>query len=65
LWHQGEVTGVYLIDGATVSLRQVRTGERFGDQTEILSGLASGETIARDPAAARQYLARQHGNEGA
>ncbi|MGA7298289.1 MAG: efflux RND transporter periplasmic adaptor subunit [Rhodanobacteraceae bacterium] len=65
LWNQGEVTGVYLIDGATVSLRQVRTGERFGDQTEILSGLATGETIARDPAAARQYLANQHGNDGA
>ena len=61
LWRQGEVRGVYLIDGATVALRQVRTGQRFGDDIEVLSGLASGQTIARDPAAARRYLAAQRG----
>ncbi len=60
LWTQGEVTGVYVIDGANVSLRQVRTGERFGDQIEILSGPEAGDNIARDPVAARQYLADRH-----
>ena len=60
LWKQGEVVGVYLVDGAQVSLRQVRTGERFNDQVEILSGLQAGDSIARDPVAARQYLADRH-----
>lgn len=65
LWRQGEVTGVYLLDGDRVSLRQVRTGERFDEQVEILSGLSAGESIARDPVAARQHLTARHRNAGA
>lgn len=65
LWKQGEVVGVYLVDGANVSLRQVRTGERFDDQVEILSGLEAGDGIARDAVAARQYLANRHRKDAA
>ncbi len=56
LWHQGEVTGLYVIDKHGVSLRQVRLGERHGDRVEVLSGLSAGEVVATDPAAAASYL---------
>ena len=65
LWRQGELRGVYLIEGRHVALRQVRTGERFGDRIEILSGLAAGDQIARDPAAAMHWLAARHQETGA
>jgi len=32
-----------------LSFRQVRPGNRVGDQVEILAGLGEGETIALDP----------------
>ncbi len=56
LWHQGEVTGIFVLDKSGVSLRQVRTGDRFGDRVEVLSGLVAGERIATDPTAASRYL---------
>jgi hypothetical protein len=50
---RSEVTGVYVIDPhGHVSLRYVRPGHRFGDQMEILAGLAAGDRIALDPIAA-------------
>lgn len=51
LLRRGEVTAVYVVDGeGRAQLRQVRTGETLGDnQVEILSGLAGGERIARNP----------------
>ena len=50
---RSEVTGVYVIDArGLVSLRYVRPGHRFGEQLEILAGLAAGERIALDPVAA-------------
>jgi len=50
---RSEMRGVYVVapDGR-VSLRQVRLGHARGDQVEILAGLASGERVALDPAAA-------------
>ena len=33
----------------SIRLRQVRTGQRFDDRVEILSGLVAGETVAVDP----------------
>jgi len=50
--HRSEVTGVYSMDDAGVRLRQVRLGNRFGDQVEVLAGLDAGERIATDPVAA-------------
>lgn len=57
LVHRGEVTAAYVVDaGGRVALRQVRTGERFGDRVEILAGLAAGERIAADPLAALAWI---------
>ena len=53
LVRRSEVTAVYVIGGkGEVSLRQVRVGDRFGDDEEILSGLVPGERVAVDPLAA-------------
>jgi RND family efflux transporter MFP subunit len=52
LVQRSEVAGVYVVDGARVALRQLRLGHRFGDQVEVLAGLAEGERIAADPVAA-------------
>ena len=56
---RGEVSAVYAIEGNRISLRQVRLGQRLGEQVEVLSGLKSGESIAADPVAALQALAAQ------
>jgi len=47
---RAEVNAVYVLDAAgRLSFRQVRPGNRVGDQVEILAGLGEGETIALDP----------------
>jgi len=50
---RSEMRGVYVVapDGR-VSLRQVRLGHARGERVEILAGLATGERVALDPAAA-------------
>ncbi|NII11834.1 efflux RND transporter periplasmic adaptor subunit [Oleiagrimonas sp. C23AA] len=60
LWHQGEVRAVYVLEGDTVLLRQVRTGEHYGDHVEVLSGLHAGDKVVTDPAAAMHWLATRH-----
>ena len=57
---QSEVTGIYVLDSkGRPSLRYVRPGHRFGDNVEILAGLAPGERIALDPIAAGSVIADQ------
>ena len=47
---RAEVNAVYVLDDrGKLSFRQVRPGNRIGDQVEILAGLDEGETIALDP----------------
>ncbi len=47
---RAEVNAVYVLDKTgRLSFRQVRPGNRMGDQVEILAGLDEGETIALDP----------------
>ncbi len=60
LLRRSEVTGVYVVstDGE-VRLRQVRAGNTFNDQTEILAGLSAGERIALDPVRAGIYVKSQ------
>jgi len=54
---RSEVTAVYVVDDdGRLALRQVRTGGAFGDRLEILAGLAAGERVALDPAAALRSL---------
>src|SRR5512146_1888314 len=54
---RSEVTAVYLVraDGST-TLQQVRLGDRFADEVEVLSGLMAGDRVAEDPLAAMQRL---------
>lgn len=54
---RGEVTALYVLDSeGRTSLRQVRLGHRFGDDVEVLAGLAEGERVALDPIAALKGL---------
>ena len=66
LVQRGELTGVYVVTGNTVLLRQLRLGARDGDTVTVLSGLKAGERIASDPVAALQALqARRKATEEA
>lgn len=56
---RGEISGVYVLDGNRLFLRQLRLGALAGDEVEVLAGLDVGEKIAADPVAARQALAAQ------
>lgn len=49
LVQRSEVTAVYVVRDDQVRLRQVRTGQLFGDRVEVLAGLAEGERVALDP----------------
>ena len=64
LVQRGEVSGVYVISGDRISLRQLRLGQRLGDQVEVLAGLKVGERVASDPVAALQALATQRRGAG-
>ena len=46
---RSELSGVYVVVGDKVSLRQVRLGRRYGESVEIIAGLDAGETVAIDP----------------
>lgn len=57
LVRRSEVSAVYVVDARNrVALRQLRLGHRFGDQIEVLAGLAAGERYALDPLAALAHL---------
>jgi multidrug efflux pump subunit AcrA (membrane-fusion protein) len=56
---RSELSAVYVIDGETVSLRQVRLGRRYDASFEILAGLTEGEVVATDPVRARIWLKEQ------
>ena len=43
--HYGQLEAVKVIDGQKLSTRHIRTGKRYGEQVEVLSGLHEGETI--------------------
>lgn len=63
LVQRSEVSGVYVVAGNEVSLRQLRLGHHFGDRIEVLAGLRDGETIATDPNAAALHLSRARGDK--
>ena len=53
---RSELSGVYVMDGDNVALRQVRLGRKNGNSIEVLAGLSEGEVVATDPVAAGIYL---------
>jgi RND family efflux transporter MFP subunit len=53
---RSELSGIYVVDGDDIALRQVRLGRKFGDSIEVLAGLSEGEVVATDPVAAGIYL---------
>ncbi len=60
LVQRSEVNAVYVINHqGRVSLRQVRPGNRLGDQIEILAGVEAGEQVALDPVRAGIELKAQ------
>jgi RND family efflux transporter MFP subunit len=56
---RSELSGVYVVAGDAVSLRQVRLGRRYGESVEVLAGLAEGEAVATDPVRAGIWLKEQ------
>lgn len=62
--HRSEVAGVYVVDAGGAHLRQVRLGNAFGDDVEVLAGLQAGEKIARDPVAAGIWIVNHRGGSG-
>lgn len=59
LVRRGEVTGAYVIAGDRISLRQLRLGQRIGNEVEVIAGLKPSDRIASDPVAAVQALVAQ------
>ena len=49
LVQRSEVTAVYVLGSAGIRLRQIRTGQSFGNRVEVLAGLREGEAVALDP----------------
>ncbi len=55
VFRRAEFNAVYVVDAqGRPMLRLVRTGRAIGNDIEVLSGLAAGEQVALDPAAAAQ-----------
>lgn len=59
LAQRGEVSGVYVLAGDRLALRQVRVGQRSGGQIEVIAGLNPGDRVVADPVAALQALIAQ------
>jgi RND family efflux transporter MFP subunit len=59
LVRRSELTAVYVVGDAAVTLRQIRIGRRYGERIEVLAGLAQGEAVAADPVAAGVFLQQQ------
>ena len=56
LVRRGEVNAVYVLADERLSLRQLRLGERSGEDIDVIAGLRTGDIVAADPVAAMQAL---------
>lgn len=43
--HYGQLQAVKVVEGQRLTTRHIRTGKKYGEQVEVLSGLHEGETI--------------------
>jgi len=60
LVQRSELTGLYIRSGeGHIGLRQVRIGERVGDEVDILAGVEEGEQILLNPIEAAEQLKTQ------
>lgn len=46
---RGQLEYVYVAEAGKAHLRLIRTGKRFGDDVEVVSGLNAGEKVVADP----------------
>jgi RND family efflux transporter MFP subunit len=53
---RGEVSAVYVMAGDSVSLRQLRLGDRHDASVDVIAGLSPGDKVVLDPVAAVQWL---------
>jgi multidrug efflux pump subunit AcrA (membrane-fusion protein) len=58
IMYRSEVTAVYVQEGDSFVLRQVRLGNTFGDNVEVISGIREGENVAIDAVTAGIEIAR-------
>lgn len=65
LVQRGELTGVYVVDGQQLLLRQLRLGRRDGDAVAVHAGLKAGDKVAADPVAAMQAVQARRANREA
>jgi len=63
LVQRSEVTSVYVVADNSIRLRQIRLGNRLGEQVQVLAGLRIGESIASDPLAANIRLSEQQASK--
>lgn len=48
--HRGQLDSVLALDGSSIAqIRYVSLGRQVGSQTEVISGLAAGDTILAQP----------------
>lgn len=59
LVYRGEIAAVFVVDGETPLLRQVRLGRAETERVEVLAGLRAGEKVAADPVAAGKLAVQQ------
>lgn len=52
LVRQGQLTGVYTVEGDELRLRWIRTGRVAGEAVEVLAGLGTDAVVVRSPVAA-------------
>lgn len=62
---RGEVSAVYVIEGTSVSLRQLRLGDRHEGSVDVIAGLSAGDKVVLDPVAALQALTRSRADKEA
>lgn len=61
---RGELAAAYVVRDGQILLRQLRLGRSRDGQYEVIAGLAAGEQVAADPAAALQALRTLRGQAG-